>query len=378
MPVWYSSVREEHLAVRKGAGLFDVTHMGVLEFEGPGAANFLDQVTTNDVAALSPGMSQYAFLLDAGGRPLDDLMLYRLAQERWMMVVNAANNEKVLAWLQAVRNGTVMIDPAFPGRRLENCRRFTLRDLRAEASGAARRVDLALQGPHSRRLLATLGGAERDLARLAALPWAGVMPAQLGGFDLIVSRTGYTGERVAFELFVHPDQATALAERLLELGATPCGLAARDSLRIEAGLPLYGHELAGPLDLNPADAGFGSYVRLYKPFFIGKAAFLAHERKREARVTRFRLEGRARPAHQGDALVDARGRVAGYVTSCAADGEGRQLGQAWLKQDATKVGTTLQVVAAQTAGRATGELRLGARVALPRPATVLSRFPRRR
>lgn len=378
MPVWYSSVREEYLAVRNGAGLFDVTHMGVLEFEGPGAAGFLDQVTTNDVAGLSPGMSQYAFLLDARGRPLDDLMLYRLAPERWMMVVNAANNEKVLAWLQAVRNGTVMIDPAFPGRRLENCQRFTLRDLRAEASGAARRVDLALQGPHSRRLLAALGGAERDLTRLAALPWAGVMQAQLGGFDLIVSRTGYTGERVAFELFVHPDQATALAERLLELGATPCGLAARDSLRIEAGLPLYGHELAGPLALNPADAGFGSYVRLYKPFFIGKAAFLAHERKREARVTRFRLEGRARPAHQGDALVDARGRVAGYVTSCAADGEGRQLGQAWLKQDATKVGTTLQVVAAQPAGRAAGELRLGARVALPRPATVLSRFPRRR
>ena len=379
MPVWYRSVREEHMAVREGAGLFDVSHMGVLEFDGPGAAAFLDNVSTNDVAGLAPGQSQYAFLLDADGRPLDDLMLYRLAPQRWMMVVNAANNEKALAWLQAVQRGSVQIDPAHPDRSLENCGSFTLRDLRDGSVGAARRVDLALQGPRSRELLAALGGDERDLARLAALPWAGVMQARFGGFDLIVSRTGYTGERVACELFVHPDEAAALAEQLLQAGATPCGLAARDSLRIEAGLPLYGHELAGPQSLNPADAGFASYVRLYKPFFIGKAAFLAHERTRAGQVTRFQLDNRrARPAREGDALVDERGRVAGFVTSCAADGSGAQLGQAWLRRDAGKRGTKLQHIATGTAGRATTNLRLGARVPLPQPATVLSRFPRRR
>ena len=379
MPVWYSSVREEHLAVRQGAGLFDVTHMGVLEFDGPGAAPFLDQVTTNDVSNLATGMSQYSFLLDADGLPLDDLMLYRLAGERWLMVVNASNNEKVLAWLQAVRDGAVQVDPAFPGRRLENSERFTLRDLRAASSGADQRVDLALQGPRSREILAALGADQSDLARLAALPWAAVMQATFGGYDLIISRTGYTGERVAYELFIHPEQAAALAARLLEPGATPCGLAARDSLRIEAGLPLYGHELAGPLGLNPADAGFGSYVRLYKPFFIGKAAFIAHERERDARVTRFRLDGRrARPTHQGDALIDERDRVVGYVTSCAADGEGVQVGQAWLKQTSGRAGTSLHVVAATTPGSKAASLRLGARVALPRPATVLSRFPRRK
>ena len=379
MPVWYSSVREEHLAVRQGTGLFDVTHMGVLEFDGPGAGPFLDQVTTNDVCSLATGMSQYSFLLDAAGQPLDDLMLYRLADERWLMVVNASNNEKVLSWLQAVRDGAVQIDPAFPGRRLENCERFTLRDLRAASSGADRRVDLALQGPRSREILSALGADPDDLARLVALPWAAVMQATFGGYDLIASRTGYTGERVAYELFVHPEQAAALTSRLLELGAAPCGLAARDSLRIEAGLPLYGHELAGPLGLNPADAGFSSYVRLYKPFFIGKAAFVAHERERDARVTRFRLDGRrARPAHQGDALVDERGRVVGYVTSCAADGEGTQLGQAWLKQASGRAGTSLHVVTATASGSKAASLRLGARVALPRPATVLSRFPRRK
>lgn len=379
MPVWYSSVREEHQAVRHGAGLFDVAHMGVLEFTGPGAGAFLDRITTNDVTKLTPGASQYSFLLDATGTPLDDLMLYRLGAERWLMVVNAANNDKVLAWLRAVMNGAVQIDPDHPDRRLENCDRFTLRDLRADSSGDDRRVDLALQGRDSLDVLASLGADDRTLRRLRSLPWAGVLPATIGGFDLIVSRTGYTGERVAFELFVHPHQAASLAERLLEHGAAPCGLAARDSLRIEAGLPLYGHELAGPLGLNPADAGFGNYVRLYKPFFIGKSAFVAHEAQRDASVTRFRLDGRrARPAHQGDALLDGRGRVVGVVTSCAADGEGQQLGQAWLKRDAGRAGTKLHVVAADAAGRTASNLRMGARIALPRPATVLSRFPRRK
>lgn len=379
MPVWYSSVREEHQAVRVGAGLFDVAHMGVLEFTGPGAGDFLDRITTNDVTKITTGGSQYSFLLDEKGQPLDDLMLYRLAEERWLMVVNASNNEKVLAWLQAVMAGSVQIDPDYPDRRIENCDRFTLRDLRAVSSGDDRRVDLALQGPGSRDVLAALGAENRDLRRLKALPWAGVMQARFGDYDLIVSRTGYTGERVAYELFVHPEQASALAGALLQHGATPCGLAARDSLRIEAGLPLYGHELAGPLGLNPADAGFGSYVRLYKPWFIGKSAFAAHEARREASVTRFRLDGRrARPAHQGDALIDERGRVVGVVTSCAADGDGTQLGQAWLKKEAGRAGTSLQVVAAEDSRRSGATLRMGARVALPRPATVLSRFPRRR
>ena len=379
MPVWYSSVREEHQAVRAGAGLFDVAHMGVLEFTGPGAGDFLDRVTTNDVTKITMGASQYSFLLDERGLPLDDMMLYRLAEERWLMVVNASNNEKVLAWLQAVMAGSVQVDPDYPDRRLENCDRFTLRDLRAASSGDDRRVDLALQGPGSREVLTALGADDRDLRRLKALPWAGVMRARFADFDLIVSRTGYTGERVAYELFVHPEQAPALAESLLRHGAAPCGLAARDSLRIEAGLPLYGHELAGPLGLNPADAGFGSYVRLYKPWFIGKSAFAVHEARREAGVTRFRLDGRrARPAHQGDALIDERGRVVGVVTSCAASGDGTQLGQAWLRRDAGRAGTNLHVVAAEDSRRSGAALRMGARVALPRPATVLSRFPRRK
>jgi glycine hydroxymethyltransferase len=187
---------------------------------------------------------------------------------------------------------------------------------------------------------------------------------------------------VAYELFVHPDKAPALFRDLCESGAVPCGLAARDSLRTEAGLPLYGHELAGPLNLNPADAGFGNYVKLWKPFFVGKAAFTAHEREREGEVTRFRMDNKvARPAHQGDPVIDKKGRVIGMVTSCAIDSEGYQLGQAYLKDEFTEEGTPIAVYAGSArtkAGKALGELTLGDKVTVPEPATVLSRFPKKK
>lgn len=382
MPVWYSSVREEHAAVRSKAGIFDVTHMGVFDIQGPGAVHFLDALTTNDVRSLAVGDSHYTYLLDIHGVPLDDLMIYRLADNHYLMVVNASNNDKNWAWLNAAKNGAVCINPAHPGLRLENTDQFALRDLRASSSGADRRVDLALQGPESKNILLALGGSDTDKKKISGLPWAGVARVNLGGYDLIVSRTGYTGERAAYELFVHPDRAADLFRECIKLGATPAGLAARDSLRIEAGLPLYGHELAGPLNLNPADAGFSSYVRLFKPFFVGKAAYIAHEMIRDAEVVRFRLDNqRARPPHQGDPIIDDRGRVVGIVTSCSIDSEGYQLGQAYIKDDFTKADTHIAVFAGSATVRQTkglNELGLGDRVPMPEPATVLSRFPKRK
>ena len=380
MPVWYTSVTDEHQRVRTGAGLFDVSHMGVFDAFGPGAEAFLNAVATNDVSKLAVGQSHYTFLLAPDGLPLDDLMIYKLADEHFMLVVNASNNDKDWAWLTAVKAGRVQIDSAAPGRRVEGSARFTLRDLRDPAAGAEQRVDIALQGPQSRAVLLALGADGAARAAVEKLPWAGVLRAQIGGFDLIISRTGYTGERTAFELFVHPDQAAALFRALLDHGATPCGLAARDSLRTEAGLPLYGHELAGPLGLNPADAGFSAYVRLSKPFFVGKAAFIAHERAREAEVARFRVESKgARPPHQGDPLLDAKGRVVGVVTSCSIDSDGYQLGQAYVKHDYAAEGTPLAVFAGagrSKPGKPLAELTLGDRFALPEPVMILSRFPK--
>ncbi|MFW5709138.1 MAG: serine hydroxymethyltransferase [Chloroflexota bacterium] len=380
MPVWYSSVMEEHLAVRNSAGVFDVTHMGVFDFKGRDAVAFLDAVTSNDVHGLTVGDSHYTYLLDIDGIPLDDLMIYRLAEDHLLAVVNASNNDKNWAWLQAVKERQVMIDRNLPGRTAPQD--FVMRDLRLPESDQDRRVDIALQGPISRDILLKMAGSQADHEKIRKLPWAGITHVTLDDYDLIVSRTGYTGERVAFEVFVHPEKAPALFARFVELGATPCGLASRDSLRTEAGLPLYGHELEGPLMLNPADAGFGNYVKLWKPFFVGKAAFIAHEIKRDAEVTRFRLNSKGtRPPHQGDPLVDQKGRIVGIVTSCSIDSEGYQLGQAYIKSDYLDEGTQLAVFAGaeRVKDKATIDaVKLGKKVNLPDPITVLSRFPRRK
>ena len=389
MPLWYRSVSDEHSAVRNGAGIFDVAHMGVFDVKGVSAENFLDNVSTNDVKRLKVGSSHYTYFLDTDGIPLDDLMIYRLAEDHFLVVVNASNNDKNWAWLNALIKGEVMIDPAMKSRRIEGARRhstagadrYQLRDLRLPQWGTEQRVDIALQGPKSRDALLQLDGSEADKAAVKRLRWAGVARVTLGGFDLIVSRTGYTGERVAYELFVHPDEAAALFERLVELGVTPCGLAARDSLRTEAGLPLYGLELAGDFNLNPADAGFGSYVKLYKPFFIGKAAFIAHEAKRKHQISRFRLDNRgARPAHFGDPIVNPRGRVVGKVTSCNIDGEGYQVGQALMERGFRKPGTQLALYAGAARAKVTdlGQLSLSQRIKVPEPITILTRFPRRK
>jgi glycine hydroxymethyltransferase len=371
---------EEHLAVRKGAGVFDVTHMGVFDAQGPGAVAFLDAVTTNEVDKLAVGESHYTYFLDTSGIPLDDLMIYRLAEERYLVVVNASNNDKNWAWLNAVKNHAVAIDSSHPGRQVEGADRVKLRNLRDSSAGDEMRVDIALQGPQSKDILLALARSDSDKAKVSKLAWAGVTQVNLGGYDLIVSRTGYTGERVAYELFVHPDKAPALFKDLCESGAVPCGLAARDSLRTEAGLPLYGHELAGPLNLNPADAGFGNYVKLWKPFFVGKAAFTRHEQTRDAEVTRFRMDNKvARPAHQGDPVIDKKGRVVGVVTSCSIDAEGFQLGQVYLKEESMQEGTPIAIYAGASrakGGKAVSELGIGDKVTMPEPATVLSRFPK--
>ncbi|MAU09102.1 MAG: glycine cleavage system protein T [Anaerolineaceae bacterium] len=378
MPLWYDKVMNEHLAVRNGAGLFDVTHMGVFEATGPGAEDFLNMVTTNNVHLLRNGRSHYTFLLDTDGVPHDDLMIYRLGDEHFFIVVNASNNDKNWAWLNAIKEGQVCIDPDMPGRTVETAP-FELRDLRDPGSGADRRVDIALQGPKSLEILTSLGGSEADLKALKALPWAGIMRAEIGGFDLLISRTGYTGERVAFEVFPHPDQAEALFTTLIEAGAVPCGLAARDSLRIEAGLPLYGHELAGPHDMIPSEAGMGSYVKFSKPWFVGKAAYIARDTARDSQIVRFRMENKgARPAHQGDPLVDDKGRVVGIVTSCSIDSEGYQLGQALVKLGNHKRNTQLAVFAGSERAkvRPLSNMKFGDRAVMPEAVTVLRRFPK--
>ncbi len=382
MPVWYSSVVEEHLACRQAAGLFDVSHMGVYQAEGPDAVAFLDSVCGNDIGGLSVGESCYTQFLLPDASVVDDCLVYRRAEEKYLVVVNASNDDKDWAWLNAVREGKVQIDTERPWVKAYG-REVTLRNLRDPKAGAEMRVDIALQGPKSRDILLALGCDAATKARIMALKRTELCDALVGGFNLVVSRTGYTGEKMAFELFIHPDKAVALWQAFMEkgtpLGMKPCGLGARDSLRTEAGLPLYGHEMAGNLNLGVAEGGFGSYVKVYKPWFIGRKAFMEREKTRTQVVARFRFtEKGVRMAHNGDPLVDKKGKVIGVVTSCAVDSEGFLTGQALVERSLAVDGTPVAVFqsAAKEAGKAPAGLILGDRVNLPTPAMIISRFPK--
>jgi glycine hydroxymethyltransferase len=374
MPVWYTSVVEEHLAVRQTAGLFDVSHMGVYDVRGADAASFLDSVCGNDCGGLLPGESLYTHFLTPEADVVDDTLVYRRGQDNYLVVVNASNDDKDRTWLESVRDGKVRIDNKRPGARTYGYE-AALRNLRDLKSGEAMRVDIALQGPKSREVLLEMGVTAETRARIMKLKRTELCDAKVGGFDLIVSRTGYTGEKMAFELFVHPERAVDFWNTVLKVGepfgVKPIGLGARDSLRTEAGLPLYGHEMGlgsgkfGEGDLGVAEGGFGSYVKPYKPWFIGREAYIAREKERKGVVVRFRFdEQRVRLAHNGDPVVDLSGKRIGWVTSCAVDAERFLTGQAYLEFAYAPEGTPIFIHQGGV---------------MDRPATaakVVSRFPK--
>ncbi|HEY3341577.1 MAG TPA: glycine cleavage system aminomethyltransferase GcvT, partial [Anaerolineae bacterium] len=379
MPVWYgnSSASEEHIAVRNAAGLFDVSHMGVLDISGPNACEFLDAVSTNDVHEIRTGGSLYSYLLDTEGDVIDDIMIYRIARERYLVVINASNNDKDQAWLNTLNNPT---DGAI---KLPHCQ---IRDLRDPAIGSEMRVDIALQGPAALKTLLALMDSEADRYAFSKLERTDIMHASLHGLDVFISRTGYTGESIGYEIFVHPDLSVTLWDAILEagkaFGVRPAGLAARDSTRTEAGLPLYEHELAGPLNLAPYHIGFGGYVKSYKPYFVGKPAYYRKAAQVTTRLSRFRMNQKGvRVPKRGDPVLDARGRVIGTVTSCALDSEGFLLGLAMIETSfGAKDGAAINVMAIpdRVPAPLTTLAPLGSRTLVPDAATVLTRFPKRK
>lgn len=382
MPVWYTSVIEEHHAVRQSAGLFDVCHMGVYQAEGVYASVFLDSVCANDMNQLGIGQSCYTHFLDPDANVIDDLLVYRRSKDKYLIVVNASNDDKNWAWLNAVKNGQVMIDHKNTGARAFG-RNVILRNLRDEKEGKDMRVDIALQGPRSRDILLTLDCDQITRNTILGLQRTHLCEAKIGGFDLVISRTGYTGEKMSFELFVHPDHASKLWDALLsagkEYGIKPCGLGARDSLRTEAGLPLYGHEMGGELGLSVQEAGFGSYVKIYKPWFIGREAYINRSKQQTGTVVRFRFDEKGiRMAHLNDPVVDKKGRIIGKVTSCAIDSEGFLTGQAYLDLKSSEEGTPIAIYqgSPKSSNKAPFELEPGDKVVLPTSATIVCRFPK--
>jgi aminomethyltransferase len=251
MPVQYGSILEEHRAVREAIGIFDLSHMGEIEVRGEEAVAFLRHAVVSDPGALSVGRAQYSMLCDADGGIIDDLIVYRLSDDRFWVVCNAANRAAVVEQLQALRERGDF------GPELEDL-----------SDGTAL---VAPQGPKAAAVLADLTDADLD-----AIANYHAADATVAGVDCLVARTGYTGED-GFELFCSADDARRLWESVAAAGeahgARPCGLGARDTLRLEAGMPLYGNEL--DRDTNPFEVNLGRVVKLDKGDFVGRSALQA-------------------------------------------------------------------------------------------------------
>ncbi|MBI2918240.1 MAG: glycine cleavage system aminomethyltransferase GcvT [Chloroflexi bacterium] len=262
MPVQYTSIIAEHRAVRSRAGLFDVSHLGRIRIEGPQAEPLLQRVLTVDVSRMAPGKARYSMLCREDGGILDDPVLYRLEADRFILVCNAISTRKVLDWL-----GT-----------WNKSYGATLTDVTQE-TGA-----LAFQGPRAAGHLAVL-----CTSTLNEMPPFTCVPARVAGLQGLVARTGYTGED-GFEIYLHVPGPLALWQVLMQHGMVPCGLGARDTLRLEAGFLLYGQDMDETV--NPFEAGLERFVHLEKREFVGREALLvARDRPPERRMVGLVLVG---------------------------------------------------------------------------------------
>ena len=288
MPVRYTSEIEEHKAVRTAAGLFDVSHMGEIRVRGAGALDFLQGLTPNDVTKLQPGRAHYSGLLTEQGTYIDDLLIYMLADNDYLVVVNAANVEVDYGW---------MVSRPHPDCRIEDhSDKYAL---------------LALQGPKAPEILGRL--TDVDLGAIKYYRF--VDGAEVAGERCLVSRTGYTGE-LGFELYLPPESGPKVWDALLEVGQgdglLPCGLSARDTLRLEAGMALYGHEI--DRDTTPYEAGLAWVVKLQAGDFIGRDALVQQKENGVGRqLIGFEVTGKG-IARQGYDVLSG-GEIVGSVCS---------------------------------------------------------------
>ncbi|WP_037311522.1 glycine cleavage system aminomethyltransferase GcvT [Amycolatopsis orientalis] len=318
MPIRYSSELAEHKAVREAAGLFDLSHMAEIEVTGPQAAETLDYALVGNLSGVKPGRARYTMICDASGGVLDDLVVYRLADEKFLVVANAGNADVVAAALAERVSGFDAV--------VEN-----------KSEDVAL---IAVQGPKAVEIL----GAVTD-ADLGALKYYASVPAVVKGHDVLLARTGYTGED-GFELYVPAGEAPAVWRILTDAGEPhgllPAGLACRDTLRLEAGMPLYGNELS--LQLSPFEAGLGRVVKFEKPGdFVGKAALEELSKKDVPRV-RVGLKGAGRRAPRHGYTVLSGETEIGEVTSGALSPTlGYPIAMAYVDREYSEPGTELSV-----------------------------------
>ncbi|MGE8081181.1 glycine cleavage system aminomethyltransferase GcvT [Peribacillus loiseleuriae] len=320
LPVQFSSILEEHEAVRTKSGLFDVSHMGEVLVEGKDAAAFINYLVTNDITKMEINQAQYTAMCYPEGGTVDDILVYKLSDEKYLLVINAANIEKDFEWMKQNVKG----DTNF--QNISN-------DIAL----------LAIQGPKAEKILQKV--TDTDLSAIGVFKFAQhVTISEIT--DVLVSRTGYTGED-GFELYLQKDRVVALWEKLLEVGTSeglkPCGLGARDTLRLEARLPLYGQELSS--EISPLEAGVGFVVKTNKESdFIGKEALSA---QKEAGLTRkivgIEVTGRGIPRH-GYKVLSEDGKEIGVVTSgTQSPSLKKSIGLALISVDHANVGTPLKI-----------------------------------
>jgi aminomethyltransferase len=335
MPVHYGSILREHEAVRKRAGLFDLSHMAQFEISGSDAAAWLDALTINHVATMKPFQARYNIFCNASGGAHDDVILYRLEGDDWLLVVNAANAAKMWALLERERSGNV---------RLVNRQRDARLALAGTEGLYAERALIAIQGPRSVEILAqVLPAADRE--RLSGLKYYTCARVEVAGVPALAARTGYTGED-GYELFIEGSAAPGVWNALLEAGKSaglePAGLGSRDMLRLEAGMPLYGFELSE--ELTPLQAGLSWVLKLDKPAFTGKAALAGQNAAGTfERIAGLQLEGRVPARHGYPVLRD--GLRVGEITSAtvAPSVGGACIATALVARDVSAVGTELGV-----------------------------------
>jgi aminomethyltransferase len=281
MPIQYSGIIKEHTATREAAAIFDTCHMGEFRFEGPSAVSDLERILSCPVASIKIGQCRYGFICNENGGVIDDEILYRMAENRFFMVANASTEENDFAWICRHLS---------PGTQAENI--------------SAQTAKLDLQGPLSAKIMQKLLSA--PIGDMKYYTWAN---NRYKNCEVLVSRTGYTGE-IGFEIYCSHDLGKAFWQESMDLGAVPAGLGARDTLRLEMGYPLYGHELDE--HTNAAESGFSRAIGRAKRF-IGCDVVLDTSKKCRL-LSGIMLEGR-RSARNGDTILDATGREIGSTSS---------------------------------------------------------------
>jgi aminomethyltransferase len=331
MPVQYTSIVDEHQTVREAVGMFDISHMGQFIVSGKGACDWLNTMLTNNVAKLDIGHGQYTFLLNCNGGVIDDLIVYRIKEAEFLLVVNAAKIDEDFEWLKKhLEHGRLSDQPG----DLENPAPCSLHNRSANFGG------IAIQGPRTVDLFRALLGPDVELPQRNH-----IRHFTIAAMPLSIARTGYTGEDGVEVFFRAPDAAklwNVVLERGAKLGLKPCGLGARDTLRLEMCYPLNGSDLSA--ERNPIEAGLGLFVDLQKPNFVGREKLLETKTKgARERLIAFKMNGKGPPPRPHYSLFNGENRVGEISSGTLSPTLNIGIGMGYVSATSAKFGTPLEV-----------------------------------